>query len=228
MNYFKITKYIFLSTLIVACSDYRPDSNIDKEISTTNVTVVDNSKDKSIEDGIYYLYKSCQYESKSSKPNCEKNSIEIWDPLNLDNNYVVRLNTSFDDFYLIKKGKTQQVYFYSNFIENPISGWFEATLTANNKGFKLSRDSYYQNFGYKNDGSFDELPDSPYQGKDYIPINSVEKTFVVDEIESIELVNYNGEFYVDCTNYEVMNENISGSLSVSCYEKDALWLKKID
>ena len=227
MNHFKYVKYIFLSTLITSCSGYNTDSNNNKEISTVNGTVVNSSKNKDIEDGTYYIYKSCQYESKSSKPKCKQDSIEIWDPSKVEGNYIIKLNTFFNDFYLVKKGKNQEVYFYSNFIENPISGWFEATLTQNDRGFVLSRDHYFQNFGYKNDGSFDELPYSPYENMSYIPINDKEKAYKVDENESIEFIRYEDEFYVDCANYEAINGNISGELFVSCYEKDALWLKKI-
>lgn len=224
---FRFTKCIFLSTLMTACSVDNPNSSIDKKDSTANSTVVDSSKNKNIEDGVYYIYKSCQYESKLSKPNCKQDEVEIWNPSKVDNNYVIRLNTSFDDFYLVKKDKNQEVYFYSNFIENPISGWFKATLTQNSNGFVLSRDHYFQNFGYKNDGSFDELPDYPYENMSYISINDREETYKVYETESIEFISYEDEYYIDCASYEAMNGNISGELFVSCHGKDALWLKKV-
>lgn len=224
---FRISKYIFLCTFITACSNYNLNNSIDKDISIVNNTEVNIPKNESIEDGIYYIYKSCQYKSKTSKPNCKQDSIEIWSPSKVDNDFVVRLNTSFNDFYLVKSGEKQEVFFYSNFIENPISGWFNATLTQNNRGFILSRDNYFQNFGYKNDGSFDELPYSPYENMSYISINNKEKIYKVDENESIEFIKHGDEFYIDCSDYEVINDNISGELSVSCYRKDALWLKKL-
>ena len=222
----RIIKYIFISFLIAACSNYQ------KENSTKNNSINDSKastilKNKNIEDGVYYIYKSCKYESESSKPKCNQDEVEIWSPLEINDNYVVRLNTSFDDFYLIKKGESQEVYFYSNFIENPISGWFKAKLNQNSSGFVLSRDSYFQSFGYKNDGSFDELPVYPYENMDYIPISDKKESYKVDENELINFMSYEGEYYIDCENYEKINSNIGGELSVSCYEKDALWLKKV-
>lgn len=176
--------------------------------------------------GTYYLYKKCQY-SRVDKSRCKINSNVYWKPHKVNHDYVVRFYQPHSEYFLVIDKDKAYASFSINLIEDLVAGWYLVEkIEKNNNGFKVYRSNMIQTYGDRLDGSFTPLP-KIYNSADYIKVGELKQSLTVQDKEVIEFIKLNNEYYVDCKSHYKNNPNANSSISVSCYDADLVWFKKI-